>query len=182
MQHLRVPAEIGVEHVGGELERERHRVAVVVVLDVLAPVDRPGNDVVRVLFLVFVEIDDAITAVDLDDRRDQRDHVLADVADVRTLVDGEAIGHFHHRGRRAGFGGVNRAGDVVDRCRAPGDRVSEGVVHVDRARIGQPGEVGLVGIELRHELFGGDRDGDHLTAFLGRPDGEHLHPRRRLRQ
>ena len=43
----------------------------------------------------------AVAPVDFDDRRDQRDEVVADVLDVRALVHREAIGELHQRGRRA---------------------------------------------------------------------------------
>ena len=68
-----------------------------------------------------VDVDHLVAAVDLDDRRDQRDQVVADRLDVFVVVDGQAVGELHQRGRRAGFGRVDRAGDVVDRrrCRRP---------------------------------------------------------------
>ena len=97
-----------------ELERHAHRVAVVVVRDVVAPVDHVRRHVVRVLLLPLVDVDDAIAAVDLDDRRDQRDDVIANVLDVGRVVDRETIRELHERRRRAGFGRVDRAGDVVD--------------------------------------------------------------------
>ncbi len=78
-----------------------------------------------------VEVDHAVAAVDLDDRRDQRDHVRADLADVRRVVDREAIGELHQRGRRAGLGRVDRAGDVVDRRRLRDQRLGFRVVHAD---------------------------------------------------
>ena len=119
VQHLRLPVQVGVQHVLRQLERQAHRVAVVVVPDVVARVDRARGRVVRVLLAPLVDVDDAVAAVGFDDRRDERDDVLADVADVRAVVDGQAVGQLHQRRRRAGFGRVNRAGDVVDRRRAP---------------------------------------------------------------
>ena len=127
-----------------------------------------------------VKVHDAVAPVGFDHRRDQRDDVLANVADVGALVHREAIGQFHQRGRRAGFGRVNRAGDVVHGRRALRDRIRHRIVHLHRARIGELRQVRLVLLEPRHQLLGGDRDRDHLASFLGRPDGVDLDARRRF--
>ena len=54
-----------------------------------------------------VDIDHAVAAIDFDDRRDQRDHVVANRSHVRAVVDGEPISEFHQRGWRSGFRRVN---------------------------------------------------------------------------
>ena len=84
-----------------------------------------------------VNVDHAIAAVDFDDRRDQRHHVVANRFDVRAVVDDEAISQFHQRGWRTGFGRVNRAGDVIDWKRSGDEAIGFGFVHVDRSRIGE---------------------------------------------
>ena len=62
----------------------------------------------------FVDVDHAVAAIDFDDRSDQRNHAVANLADVRAFVDGQSVGEFHQRGGRAGFRRVNGAGDVVN--------------------------------------------------------------------
>ena len=132
---------------------------------------------VRVREMPAVDVDLAIAAVDFDDRRDQRDDPAADLLDVRALVDRQAIDELHQRSRRSGFRRVNRTGDVVDRHRLIDELVGLGVVRADRARIGELGQPRAVLVELRQVGFRRDRDRDHLAAFFGLADGEHLDPR-----
>ena len=116
VQHLRLPAEIGVQHVLRQLERQRHRVAIVVVRDVVSPVHRAHRRLLRVLLPPFVRVDHAVAPIGLDHRGNQRDDVLADVPDVEAVVHRQAIRQFHERRRRARFGRMNRSGDVVHRA------------------------------------------------------------------
>ena len=104
--------------------------------------------------------------------------MLADVANIEAVVDRKAVRQLHQRGRRSRLGGVDRPGDVVDGRGTPRNLVGDRVVHFDRPRIGEPGEVGLVLFELRHERFRRHGDCQHLASFLGRPDRVHLHARR----
>ncbi len=180
VQHLRLPPDVSVEHALRHLERQPHRIAVVVVPHVFPRVDRARRRVVRVLLLPLVHVHHVVAAVGLGDRRDERDDVLADVPDVGAVVHGQAVGQFHQRRRRAGLARVDGAVDVVHRRHALRDRVGHRVVHLDRAWVGQLGQVGLVLVELRHQGFRGDGDDDHLPAVFGRPDGVDLHPRREL--
>ena len=180
VQHLRLPPDEGVEDGPRHGERQAHCVAVVVVPHVLPGIDRAHRRVVRVLLLPLVHVHHVVAAVRLGDRRDERDDVLADVADVRAVVNGQAVGQFHQRRRRTGLAGVDGPVDVVDRRDALGDRVGHRVVHLDRARIGQFREIRLVLIELGHQGFRRDGDDDHLAAVLCRPDGVDLHARRGL--
>ena len=177
VQHLRMPADEGVGHVAGEVQRHPHRVAVVVVRHVVAPVQQPRIMLPRVRQVPVVQVDHAVAAVDLDHRRDQGDHVRANLPDVRRLVHRQAIGQLHQRGGRAGLGGVDGAGDVVDRRGLRDQLVGDGVVHADAARVGQPGQARLVRVEVGQQAFVGDRHRDHLAAFLALADREHLHPR-----
>ena len=128
----------------------------------------------------------AVASVDFDDRRDQRNEVVADVLDVRALVDGEAIGELHQRSRRARFGRVDRSGDVVDGRRVcDTSRAASASFMLIDPRIGQLGEIRLVGVEVRHQRFRSDRDRDHLapssvvpieqTRTRGRRLGEQAH-------
>jgi len=119
-----------------------------------------------------IEVDHAVAAVHLDDRRDQRDHVGADVLDVGRVVDGEAVGELHQRGGRAGLDRVDGAGDVVDGDRGVDERGGLRVVHPDAAGIGEPGQARVVLLPVREQGFVRDRDRDHLAALLGAADGE----------
>ena len=128
-----------------------------------------------------VDVDLAVAAVDLDDRRDQRDHVVADVPDVRAVVDGEPVCELHQRRRRAGLGRMDRAGDVVDgrrtarRAGRPRRRpcrcVRGSASFARRARFSS---------RSRDERFGGDGDGDHLAPLFGRADRADADARARL--
>ena len=182
VQDLRLPVHEGLEDVLRELERHPHRVAIVVVRHVVAPVREARRDFVGMLDVPVVEIDRAIAAVHFDDRRDQRDDVVADVLDVRALVDGEAIGQLHERGGCTRLGGMDRTRYVIDGRGGGGDPVSFRVVEVDGARIGEFRELRLVRVELRHQRLGRDGDGDHLAALFRRADREDAHARRRFRE
>ena len=178
-----VPVDHGVQHVLGQLERHAHGVAVVVVGHVLAPVDQRRRGFTRVLLRPVVDVDHAVAAVHFDDRREQGDDVVADVPDVRAFVDRQPVGQLHQRRRRARLGRVDRAGRVVDRDRVGNQARRLLVVHVERARVGELREPGLVLVELCHDRIRRDRHRDHLPPFLGRADREHLDAGRgRLRQ
>ena len=66
---------------------------------------------------VVVRVDDLVAAVGLDDRRDDRDDVVADALDERRLLDDEAVRELHQHLRAAGLGRVHAARDPVDRLR-----------------------------------------------------------------
>ena len=180
VQHLRLPVDVGVEDILRQLERHPHRVAVVVVRDVLAPVEEWRRGLARPLHAPVEEIHDAVASVDLDDGGDERDEVVADVPDVLALVDGEAVGELHQRRRRACFRGVDRPGDVVHRRRVGRDLLGHLVIHVDRAWIRELRELGLVLVEPRQQRLGGDGDGDHLAPLFRLADRVDLHARARL--
>src|ERR1019366_7213183 len=159
-----------------------HRVAIVVVRHVVAPVRETRRDVVGVLDVPVVEIHGAIAPVYLHNRRDQGDDVVADVLDIWALVHGETIGELHERRRRSRLRRVDRARYVIDRRRGGRDLVRFRVVEVDRAWIGEFRQLSLVRIELRHQGLRRDRHRDHLASFFGRADGEDAHARRGLRE
>jgi hypothetical protein len=136
-----------------------------------------------------VDVDHAVATVHLDDRRDERDHVLADIADVGALVDGETVGELHQRRRRSGLGRVDGAGDVVDRHRRGEERLGLGVVaairvfgRLQRARVGELGQPGLVRLPVLQVLLGRYGDDDPLAPLLALADGVHLDAGRRRRQ
>ena len=166
MKHLRLPIDERVEHVLRELERHPHRVAIVVVAHVVTPVHEVGIRLAGVLHVPVEHVDHAVAAVDFDDGRDERDEMVADILDVRAFVDRQPIRELHEGRRRTGFGAVNRPRDVVDRRRVGGDAYRLVVVHADDARIGELGELGLVRVQPRHQLFARDGDRHHLPTFL----------------
>src|SRR5678809_1783870 len=98
MKHLRMPADIGIQNISRELEREAHCVAVVVVRDVLAPVEKIGVCVAGMRHVPAEEVDHAVAAIYFDNRRDESNQVVANVSDVRALVHGETIRKLHQSG------------------------------------------------------------------------------------
>ena len=180
VQHLRLPFGIRVQHVARQVQRQRHGIAVVVVGHVLAPVDERRPVLVGVGEVPAVDIDLAVAPVDLDDRRDERNHPVPDFLDIRAFVDGQPIDQLHECGRRPRFGRVDGAGDVVHRHRLIDELVRFGVVQADRARVGELGQPSAILGELAQVRFGRHRHGQHLPAFFGFPDRVHLHPRARL--
>ena len=152
------------------LQRQRHRVAVVVVRDVFAPVDQPRPILAGIGQMPSVDVDLAVTPVDFDDRRDEGDQIVANLFDVRALVNGQPVRQFHQRRRRTGFGRMDRAGDVINRDRSGDDLLRFVVVQVDRARVGQLRQLSAVLFDLGDVGLGADRDGDHLAPLFGLAD------------
>ena len=68
---------IGIQHVPREFQREADCVAVVVVGDVMSPVDQRRPVFFGISQVPVVDIDHAVAPVDFDDRRDQGDDVVA---------------------------------------------------------------------------------------------------------
>ena len=144
---MRSPIHERVENVLRKLERHPHRIAVVVVANVVPPVHEIGVCLPGMLHVPVEHVDHAVASVDFDDRRDERDEMIADVPYIRTLIDGQPIGELHERRRRARFRRVDRARDVIDGSRALGDASRHGVVHADRARIGKLAQIGTILVE-----------------------------------
>ncbi len=180
VENLRVPAEMCVEDVAGERERHPHGVAVVVVRHVATPVGeaRPGR--IGVGEMPAVEVHHAVAAVDLDHRGDERDQIVADLADVGTLVDRQAVGELHERGGRARLGGVDGAGDVVDRDARGDERLRARVVELQGPRVGELGETRPVLVRPAEVLLRGDRHRDPFAALFTGADRDHAHSRARL--
>ena len=177
VEDLRVPFQKGLHHHIRQRQCQAHRVAVVVVGHVLAPVHQPRRLLARVRLAVAIDVDHPVPAVDLHDGCDQDDQVLADRLDVCRVFDGEPVGQLHEHLGRAGLRRVDRAGEPVERL---------GLAH----QVGRLGVRRLAGVgELRGDLFVAvdppevllARDGreDHLAALLALADGPHLDPRGR---
>ena len=106
----RAVLDVGAGDCARQGERLADVVAVVVVRDVLAPVERSRRQVgVGVLALPHVQIDHLRPPVRLDHRRDHVDQVVADVADEIALAHREPVGQLHEHLGRPRLGGVDRA-------------------------------------------------------------------------
>ena len=125
----------------------------------------------------FVDVYHAIAPIDLHHRRDQRDDVRADELHVGSVVDRQPVSEFHQRGGRAGFGRMDRAGDVVNRERLADQRLRFGVIQPQCSRIGKLCQACAVLLGLSEQSLIGDCDGDHLAPLLAMADREDLHPR-----
>ena len=163
-----------------ELERHAHGIAIVVVADVFAPIDQRRIEILRMGKVPLIDIDHAIAAIDFDNGSDQRDDAVADFADVWAFIDRQAIGKFHQRGGRAGFGRVDRAGDVIDGNGFGDEFVGFGVIELDGARDRQASPGAGDFVEIFQVGFRRDGHGNHFAAFLGGADGENFHARRGL--
>ena len=86
-------------------KRQRHAqaVAVVVVRDVLAPVEQRRRLLVWICLPVVVLVDRPVAAIDFKRRSDHHDHVLANRFDERRVLDRKPIRKLHQHLRRAGF-------------------------------------------------------------------------------
>src|SRR5215472_19071943 len=92
---------VRVQDVFGEFKGQAHRVAVVVVGNVLSPIEQRRVVFAGMRQVPVVEICHAITAVDLDDWSDQGDNVVADTLYIRTFIDSEPVDKIKQGGRRA---------------------------------------------------------------------------------
>ena len=180
VEHLRIPADVGVQNVFRKLQLHGHGVAIVVVANVFAPIDQRRIKILWVREMPAIDIDHAVAAVDFDDGSDERDDAIADFADIRAVIDGEAIGKLHQRGGSAGFGRMDGASDVINRDGFGDEFVGFGVVELDGAGIGKLREALVILLEIFQVGFGGDGHGNHFAAFLGGADGENFDARRGL--
>ena len=84
-----------------------------------------------------VNVHHTVAPVGFHNRRYQRYHVAAYGFNVWGFIYCETIGQFHEGRRRAGFGGVNRTRDVINRHGGIDERLSAGVVHLQLTRVSQ---------------------------------------------
>jgi hypothetical protein len=75
-----------------QLEAHGNRVAIVVVLDVVSPINQVGLGPVGVGLAIVGPIHHAIVAVHFHDRGDQKNGILADVLNERRVFDCQTIG------------------------------------------------------------------------------------------
>jgi hypothetical protein len=123
----------------------------------------------------FVDVHHAVAAVYFHHRRNQRDRAVANFADVRAFVHGEAVSQLHQRGGRTGFRGMDRSGDVVDRHGLRDELFGFRIIHLDRARVGQLREPGAIFFEVSQIIGRRDSHRDHLAPFFRRADRKNLH-------
>ena len=180
VQHLRLPVEIHVENVFGQLERERHRVAVVVVRDVVPPVKKWRSGLTRMRHSPAEEVDLPVAPIHLDDGCDERDEMIPDVPDVRAFIHSQAVRQLHQRRRRSRLRRVDGARDVVDGRRLRDEPRRLRIVHVDRARISKFRKIRFVPVEIREQRLRRHGDRDHFAPLFARADRIHPHARARL--
>ena len=112
-----------------------------------------------------------LAAVDFDDRRDERDDVVADRLDERRLLDGEAVRQLHQHLGAAGLARVHAARHPVDRLGGLDQLLRLRLRRL--ARIGQRREHALVLVELLDRRLVGDGEQHHVAAFFGLADRPH---------
>ena len=170
VQDRRMPLEPELLDVFREGEHLAHAVTIVVVLDVLAPVHQGERAFAR--WALPVEgpvVDHLFLAVGLDDWRDHRDHVVANILDERRLFDDQTVRQLHQHVRATAFGGMHSAGEPVDRLAGGLDdlrRLQLGGF----ARIGEGGQVALVFLEVADGLLVADDEHRHVAPFFRLPD------------
>ena len=154
-------------------------IAIVVVIDVLAPVRRPRHAVGLGFFaqlVAIIPVDIPVASIRLQGIRDHHDHVAPDPFIQRRFVHRQPIRQLHQHLRRARFGAVQPAGEHVDRFGlhddAPGLRLAQ------TARIGQPRQIPLVRIQIAYGIFVGHHRDQAFASFVGRARRENLHPLR----
>src|SRR6185503_19236062 len=82
VENLRVPIEIRVQYVAREIKRHSHHITVVVMRDIMPPVEEVRVLLFRVGLVPAINVDLAIASIDLDNRCDENDHMRADELDV----------------------------------------------------------------------------------------------------
>lgn len=153
----------------GQFEELAHAVAVVVVLDVLDPVhQRQARVALRACLVEVVGVDLLLASVDFNHRRDQRDHVIADVLDERRLFDDQPVGELDQHLGTAGLRRVHAAHEVIDRLRGLDERLCLRVGGL--ARIGQCRELIAILLERLDRRFIGNGQRNNVASFFRRAD------------
>ncbi len=162
-----MPIEKILHHDLRQLEAHGDRVTIVVVLDVVSPIDQVGLRFVGISLAVVGPVNHAVVAVYFHDRSDQKDRVLADVLNHRRVFDGQTIGQLHQHFRRAGFRRVNGAGSPVERLARGNELLRLGFG--DLARVSELGGDFLEVVELRDICFVTHRDQHEVATFFSLP-------------
>src|SRR6185437_16293929 len=115
VKDLRMEHEESLHLNFGEREGHGDSVAIVVVSDVMSPIEKARSGATGIGFFPIVEINFAVATVDFENGSDEHDDVFADLFNLRRIFNGETVGEFHEHFRRAGSGRMNRAGEPVKR-------------------------------------------------------------------
>ena len=175
VQHRGMPIEHALGDVLRELQILAEAVAIVVVRDILAPINQRGLGLAGLL-AVIIGVDHLLAAVDLDHRGDEGDHLVADRANEGRVLHRKAVGEFDQHFRPARLGRVDAAGDPVDRFGRLDDL--RRLFRIGAARVAEQRELRLVVVEQCERRLIGDGDDDLLAPFLGSAEGHVLHARR----
>ena len=127
------------------------------------------------LFVLHVDVNHAVVAINFDDGSDQYDGIAADFLNEGRVFDSKTVSELHEHFRRAGFGRVDAAVGPVHGL-AFGDQLLR-VGITEASRIGETSGDFLVAIEFREIGFIGNSGDKHLTAFFGHADAPDFHPR-----
>ena len=172
VDHERQPAHRRVLRRARERELPLDAVAVVVVAHVLAPVGRRQRRQVVVVGLalqVAVEpLDHAVAAVRLGRRVDEHDQLVADLADVGLLRDGEPVRQLHQHLGGAGLRGVQAAVEQVGRLHRRHDLLGHRLGGLPR--VGEVGHRLPVGLGLVEALLVADGHQQDLAALFRAAD------------
>ena len=170
VQNGGVPLEAELLDVAREGKELPHAVAIVVVLHVLAPVHQGKLAFTHAaLFVVEIVVDHLLAPVCFDNRRDDRDDVVADLLDEGRLLDHEAVRELHQHFGAAALGRVHATREPVERL----GRFDEclGLRLGGLARVGERGEVALVLVEILDGFFVCHYQHGHVASFFGLADG-----------
>ena len=175
MQNRRMPLVGQVAHVLRELEVLAHAVAIVVMRDVLAPVRR--RQIESGALSVAGAVHNLVATVGLNDRRNHRQHVLANAGNHRRLVHHQPIGQLHQHLGSTRLGGVHATREIVHRLGETKQLLRARLRSL--ARIGEFVQVALVVVEIADGLFIGDDEHHHVSPLFRLADRPELRARGR---
>ena len=159
-----------------ELDAHHQAVAIVVMGDVLAPVDGRNAAAAELeLFLFLDDVDDAVPAVHFSRRRDQRDDVVTNLLNERRLFDGKPIEELHQHLRASRFRRVNGAGEPINRLGLMNE--ARTVALGDAARIGEADRHVSIIFQPLYRILISHRGDNHLAPFLAHAEREDLDAR-----
>jgi hypothetical protein len=147
--------------------------------DVLAPVRHPGaggSPLGLVDAVLVVPVHVPVAPVRIGDRRDRDDDLVANLLHERRIFDRHPIRQLHQHLGWTDLAAVQAARQVVDRLRFGDDlgRLAGG----DRPRIGEPGQIAAIRVEVRDRLVGPDEHDDEVASLIARADRGDLDARR----
>ena len=178
MKDLSFPIDESPEYVLGEFQCHGHRVAIVVMRHVFAPINEVRPVLSGMREMPVVNVDLPVAAIDFDDGSDKRDQSIANRLDPGTLIYSQTVSEFHQSRGSARLGSVDGSGDVVNGNGCGDKTLGFSVVHLDQPRIREPRKAASILLEIGDEFLRRYGNGDHFTAFFRRTDRDHLHAAR----